>query len=242
MSSASSEPVAVSDHSGTAKVYIIGVGTADGSYLTPHATGAIAGSNTIVGWRTALEATGDLTRGKRRLEQTADNYQKILTEAASLARKKSGPLALLVLGDPLTYPAGIEGLSRPFAGLETEFIPALGPLQLAAGAAHVSLEDSLLVVYRPDKEGNIDPVDLAHKQRLMLDSWLQGLNLIILSDAEQTARQTARFLIENGTGPKAPVTVGEALGTSIERISDTTLGEAAEREWDWTAVLVIRHG
>ncbi|MEN8614008.1 precorrin-6y C5,15-methyltransferase (decarboxylating) subunit CbiE [Dehalogenimonas sp. THU2] len=225
---------------GLLTAFIIGIGPGGKQFLTPKAEKIIDSCGVVVGWAQALNTVRPLIEGKMVIEQTCADYQNALSSASETARSLTTNVAVLVADDPLTYSAGLDSFKRPFSGFKLEIIPAISSFQLAAAAAKISLEDSLLVVYAPDAQGNIDEEDLNNKRRRMLGAFDSSYHLIIMSDLEQTLGQTAAFLIANGLPRDARAIIGEQIGTDEEVITTTDLESAAATSYHWMSMMIIK--
>jgi len=222
------------------KAYIVGIGSGTEDFLTPQAEKVISSCGVVAGWENGLAALGSQLAGKRVFKQDCTNYVAIPVQAAATARELDTDVAVLLLGDPLTYPAGMDVFCRQFAGFKVEFIPAVGSLQLAAAAAMVSLENSRIILYHPESDGSMDKADLAGKREVMLKAIRQGYNLIVLSDIEQMPAQTAAFLLQNGVPPQSEAVISEQPGLADEKITRLSLSEAAQHESSWMSTLVVK--
>jgi len=221
------------------RAYVVGIGPGSDDYVTPQAEKVIDDCGVVVGWQESLTAIDSLIDDKRIFTQDGDNHQTIPFEAQATARKLVTNLALLILGDPLLYPAGVSQFYDQFAGFEVILIPAVGPLQLAAAAARVSLETSRIVMFHPKEDGSIDEKDLARKQRSMLEAIRSGYNLIIMSDLEQSLSQTANFLVQNGLAPETQVVISQRPGDTTEEVIHLRLSEAIGYDNHWKSVMVV---
>jgi len=222
------------------KAYIIGVGSGTNDYLTPRAEKIISRCGVVTGWQSGLEAASSLIKGKKVFKQDGGNYMDVLRQAGKNARELDTDIAVLLLGDPMTYPAGINIFCQQFTDFDVEFIPAVGSLQLAAAAAMVSIEDCRIILYHPDSLGNMDKADLGRKRETMLKAIKEGYNLIILSDMEQMPSQTAKFLVQNDVAPQSEVVISERPGLAGEKITRLSLSQAAEYNANWMSVMVVK--
>lgn len=230
----------VNSKTGFLNAHIVGVGTVDNLFLTPKAEKAIMRCGIVVGWTKTLEALEPILKNKLIIEQDCATYKEAPFAAAEMARTEKKDVAVLVLDDPLTYSGGINRFKKPFDGFKVEFIPAVSSLQLAAAAAQVSLEDSLLVVYTPEDDGSIDQKDLAKKRERMLKAYQSGFNLVIMSDLEQTLAQTATFLIGNGVSKNAETVVGEQIGSKDEKVFVAKISKIAKSTSHWVSCMVVK--
>jgi precorrin-6B methylase 1 len=221
------------------KAYILGVGPNGDDYFTYYTEKVIADCGVVIGWPEALQAAGDYIRDKVVFTQNENNYQTITGEAQARANELGVHLALLILGDPLLYPAGVKPFFEQFAGFEIVLVPGVSPLQLAAAAAQISLETSRTVMFHPKKDGSIDEKDLGRKQRQMLEAIQSGYNLIIMSDLEQSTSQTADFLVQNGLAPETQVVINQRPGEKAEEVNRLCLSEAIKYNSHWKSVMVV---
>ncbi|APV45304.1 cobalt-precorrin-7 (C(5))-methyltransferase [Dehalogenimonas formicexedens] len=220
-------------------VSIIGTGPGNGEFITPISERSLDESQIVIGWPRSLRELGLNLKQKVVLQQDASTYQNVQYQSWELGLISNQDVAVLIQDDPTTYPASHD-FEKLFPCYKIELVPAISSLQLLAAAACISLEDSLLVVYAPDPQGNIDQNDLMRKRQRMIRSFRNGYNLIVLSDIEQTLSQTASFLLKNRISKNTETVVGECMGCADEQVRTLTLSEVAAGNFHWISCMVVR--
>jgi cobalt-precorrin-7 (C5)-methyltransferase len=214
------------------KVYIVGVGPGSPKYLTREAEEAIAEASVIVGWELDLLPAKHLIDGKKIYLQNVKNYVQVAETAAKEARKGNETVAVLRIGDPCIS-SGLDGLLKVFPDFEVRIVSGVSSIQLAAAAAQINIDESLLISFHDGGD------DLEKKCRLMLDGLSQNRHLIILTGPDLGPREAAIYLINNGISEINPAMVCENLALSDEKISRGTLQDMAARQFSWRSIMVV---
>jgi len=113
-------------------------------------------------------------------------------------------------------------------------------VQLAASRACVTLDESVIIVFHPAPDGNIDLMDLDKKRHDMINALAEGRNILILNDVEQMPRQTAQYLISQGMSGDTRGIVCENLSLEDEKIFTGTLKDIVDMDFSWQSVTVVK--
>jgi len=214
------------------KVYIVGVGPGSLRYLTTEAERVIREASIVVGWELDLLPARSLTTDKKVYLQDVNNYIQVAEEAADEARKTGETVAVLRIGDPCIS-SGLAGLLKVFHDFEVKIIPGISSVQLAAAAAQINIDESVVISFH-DGGG-----DLKEKRRFMLDAFRRNRHLIIITGQEQKPDETASYLINNGVNETTPTLVCENLTLGDEKIFRGVLRDVTTRRFSWLSVMVI---
>lgn len=213
------------------KAYIVGTGPGSPTYLTPEAQKAINEAKIVVGWDFNFLPVRPLIKDKKVYLQENSNYIKVAGEAAEEARKQGVTVAVLRVGDPCLS-SGLVGLLKLFHDFEIKIVPGVSSVQLAAAAARINLDESVIISFHENGES------LKEKQRFMLLAFRRKRHLIILT-GDLKPEETARFLIKHGVSETTPALVGENLTLNDEKIFRGTLLEVSSRQFYWLSVMVV---
>lgn len=216
-----------------AKVYIVGVGPGDESWLTGRARAAIAESDAVLGWELNLVPLAGLLDGKRLVVQKPSDYIAVADEAAAAIRTFGGTFAIVRIGDPLVS-SGLDDLLALFRDIPIEIIPGISAVQLIAAVAKVNLDEAVIVSFHEERIWE-------DEQAFMREAFDRGRHLIVLTGPRQHPNDTARYLISRGVDPDTRAIVGESLSLPEERITHATLAEIARQTFHWLSILVVVH-
>jgi len=144
-------------------------------------------------------------------------------------------VAVLRIGDPCLS-SGLVGLLKLFHDFEVKIIPGISSVQMAAAAARINIDESVIISFHEDSK------TLKEKRGFMLDAFHRNRHLIILTGPEQKPEETASYLIKNGVSAATPALVCENLTLENEKIFRGTLREVASGQFSWLSVMVIKRG
>ena len=74
---------------------------------------------------------------------------KVAEEAADEARKQGETVAVLRIGDPCIS-SGLAGLLKVFHDFEVKIVPGISSIQLAAAAAQINIDESVIISFHED--------------------------------------------------------------------------------------------
>lgn len=217
------------------KVYIVGTGPGSPNYLTRVAERVIREANIFVGWETNFIPVRSLTTGKKVYIQDVRNHIQVSEAAADEARKTGEEVVVLRVGDPCIS-SGLVNLLKVFHDFEVEIIPGVSSIQLAAAAAQINIDESVVISFHHRE------VDLEEERRLMLDAFGRNRHLIVITGSVQEPNETASYLIKNGISETTPTLVCENLTLEDEKIFRGALRDVMARKFSWQSVMVIKKG
>jgi iron complex transport system substrate-binding protein len=210
---------------------IIGVGPGDPSWLTERARAAIARSDAVLGWELNLVPLAGLLEGKRLFVQKPGDYEQVAEAAASALRASGGTLAIVRIGDSLVS-SGLTSLLALFHDFAIEVIPGISSVQLAAAAALINLDETVVVSFHEERHWD-------EEQVFLRDAFRRGRHLIVLTGPKQHPNDSAAYLIAEGVDSRTTALVCESLALPEERITRATLAEVAAQTFHWLSVLVV---
>lgn len=193
------------------RITIIGTGqTRDISALAAHP--ALAGADALIGSARALAALHAVNARKIPVKAPV---AAILDSAAALL-EEGKTVVVIANGDPLFHSIGTSFTER-FGPDRLTVLPAVSSVQAAAAKFGMPLDNVRTV----SAHGRQNVLALAHAA-------MDGMPVCLLTDARNTPRAAARFLLSRGvTG--FTVRVAADLGGAMETLWHGSLAEAAER-------------
>jgi len=213
------------------KVYICGVGPGSRKYLTNPVRDAIRSSELVLGWELDLFPIRDMLQNKEVYLQNVSNYTEIARKVAKIARRAGKTVAVARVGDPCIS-SGLQGLLETFHGFDVEIIPGISSVQLAASAARVNIDDSVIVSFH-------DYGDHEEEKKFMIEAFRTGRHLIILTSPDLTPSGAANLLISNGCNPLTAAIVCSNLTLDGERIERSTLGGITRKKFGWLSLVTV---
>ncbi len=215
------------------RAWIVGVGPGASDLLTDRARAVVAESDAILAWELNLRPLAGTIAGKRLFVQHPDDYEAVAAEAADEVRRTNGTLAVVRIGDALVS-SGLTALLALLHDFEVRVVPGIGSAQLAAAAAAVNLDETVLFSFHEERRWE-DERDFLH------ESFRRGRHVVVLTGPTQPPEATARYLIQRGVDPTTRALVGENLSLTDERIVRGSLEEIAAQTFHWLSVLLVVH-
>lgn len=205
------------------KLYIIGVGPGDESYITPAARAQAAECDLLLG---SQRLTRLFDRPSRELDLKGDPPAAVRFILENRAHLKIG---VLVSGDPGLY-SFLGVISNYLRQEEFEVVPGISSVQLAFARLKEGWEDAfILSLHGRDADG------LAGAVR-------QHPTVAILTDGRWTSREIARNLLEHGIEDRELI-ICENLSYPEERIIASDIrGALAAADSQGLSVVIIRKG
>jgi iron complex transport system substrate-binding protein len=214
------------------KAWIAGVGPGSPEYVTERVRNAIREAEIVVGWRVSLELVSSLLDAKTVMIEEVDNYPQVIMRAAEICREEERPTVVLTTGDACVS-AALEEMLGAFKGVDVEVIPGISSVQLAAGRAGVTLEESVIVSFH--KLGSV-----ASRLRWVTDSLSKGRNVICLLDEDFPASWVAKQLLRRKVRSVRDVVVCQSLSLPEEAVFRGTLSEVMSLKTIPLSVAVLR--
>lgn len=183
-----------------------------------------------MGWKISLDLVSALLEGKTVLVEGAADYPRVVRRAAELCLAGK-PTVVLTTGDACVS-AALEEILSAFRGAEVEVIPGISSVQMAAGRAGVSLEESVVVSFH--KLGSVPA-----RVKWVVDSLGLRRNVICLLDEEYPASLVAQWLLERKVSAVREVFVCENLSLPNERVFRGSLRQVAKERFQPLSVAVF---
>lgn len=205
---------------GTAPLFVVGMGPGSDAYLTPAAEQAIAGASILVG-------------AERHLDRYAPSGKELVPFAAILSDlagtladlRSRGTVAVLVSGDP-GFHSLLERIRAHLDPAELEVVPGISSVQLACARLGVSWQNMQLL------SAHGRPVES------VVASLADGSGAAILTDPGHGPGTIARAMLAAGL-PDRRAWVFEDLSYESERITETMLSDLPEKEFGPLTMLVL---
>ncbi|WP_169977018.1 precorrin-6y C5,15-methyltransferase (decarboxylating) subunit CbiE [Tautonia rosea] len=206
----------------TNKVVIVGVGDDGLAGLTESARGILAGADVILGSPSALKTVEDL--GVRKVPLSSDMVEAVDQVRQVMASDAERPV-LVSTGDPLFY--GIARYLCERLGKERfEIVPHVSSMQLAFARVKESWDDAYLA-------------NLGSRPVEAIVSRIRNAEKVGLFSSDRCPPwKLARAMLDRGIEDYRAF-VCEHLGSPDERVTQASLSELAEMEFDPLHVLIL---
>lgn len=214
------------------KAWIAGVGPGSSEYITERVRNAIREAEIVVGWRISLELFSSSLASKTVMIEELNNYPQVVMRAAEICREEGRPTVVLTTGDACVS-AALEEMLDAFKGVDVEVIPGISSVQMAAGRAGVTLEESVIVSFH--KLGSVNK-----RLRWVTDSLSNGRNVICLLDEDFPASWVAEQLLKRKVRSVREVVVCQSLSLPEEQVFRGTLSEVRSLKTIPLSVAVFR--
>lgn len=203
------------------KLYIIGVGPGDESYITPAAGAQVADCDLIMG---SQRLTRLFDRPSRELDLKGDPPAAVQFILENRAHLKIG---VLVSGDPGLY-SFLGVISNYLRQDEFEVVPGISSVQLAFARLKEGWADAFILSLHGRDGGGLAGVVAQHP------------TVAILTDGRWTPREIARNLLEHGIEDRELI-ICENLSYPEERIMVSDIrGVLAAADSQGLSVVIIR--
>jgi cobalt-precorrin-7 (C5)-methyltransferase len=216
-----------------AKLEVVGVGPGSRDYVTLAAKKAVACADLVIGAQRCVALFLGEIKGET-VVLTAQNLQSLLKKAADSV-KAGKKVALLSTGDP-----GFSGLlhtvleSGLFHEKDIAVIPGVSSIQVCAARLNISWDNTRLFTFH---DGDVSD-DAKGK---LVCAYQCGRTILLLPAQKGFApKDIASLLLETGANKETPVYVCENLTLENEKITQTTLNEAASQTFGSLCVMVIK--
>lgn len=232
---------AETDDGATGSVAVVGLGPAGDQWRTPEAQQALAEADVIVGYQTYVDRVPERP-GQRRFASDnrveADRARHALELAAGGAR-----VAVVSSGDPGIFAMAsavlevLDGAEPPLRDVPVRVVPGLSAMQAAAARVGAPLGHDFAVISLSD----ILKPQAVVEQRLDAAA-AADLALALYNPASRTRRaqlESALTVIGRHRGPQTPLIVARAVGSDVERVTVTTLGDVDPDVVDMRTLLIV---
>ena len=227
--------IAMTDSAGThaaaPRAWIAGIGPGSPGFITPKVLDAVKAAEVVVGWQLTLDAVSAHLDGKTVLVEEVGNYPQVVMKGAELCRRGK-PTIVLTTGDACVS-AALEEILGAFKGADVEVIPGISSVQLAAGHAGVTLEESVVVSFH--KLGSIPK-----RLRWVTYALERGRNVICLLDEDFPASWVAQQLLARRVRTVKEAVVCQSLSLPDQKVFRGTLSQVSKRSFIPLSVLVLR--
>ncbi|MCW4028832.1 MAG: precorrin-6y C5,15-methyltransferase (decarboxylating) subunit CbiE [Candidatus Bathyarchaeota archaeon] len=216
-----------------AKLNIVGVGPGSADYVTPAARRTVTEAQLVIGAQRSLALFRSDLKGES-IVLTAKNLVDSL-KAAARAVRGGKSVALLSTGDP-----GFSGLlhtvleSGLFDATDVHVVAGVSSIQASAARLNISWDCARFFTFH---EGTVTEEE---KEELAL-AVKDGKNVLLLPSSKAFApRDIAAYLLTKGVDKQTTVYVCENITLENEKITQTTLADAAKQTFGALCVMVIK--
>ena len=221
------------------KVWVVGLGPGDISYITPEARGAIDTADTIIGYKTYVDLIKPLIEGKEVVSNGMRREVERCETAVRLA-EEGKRVALVSSGDPGIYGmAGIlmEVKEQRNSGIEVEIIPGVTAVSAAAASLGAPLMHDFAIISLSDCLTDWERI----KKRLNCAG--DGDFVIALYNPKSSQRVThieeARDILLKYKKPETPVGIVRNAKRGKEEVIITNLEEMLKHPIDMLTIVII---
>jgi len=234
-------PVDATSSAGIGSVVVVGLGPAGAQWLTPEARAALDEADVLVGYRTYLDRVAHRsgqTRHATDNRQEAERARHALQLAADGAR-----VAVVSSGDPGIFAMAsavlevLDGETGPLAHVPVRIVPGLSAMQAVAARVGAPLGHDFAVISLSDI---LKPWGII--RRRLAAAGAADLTLVLYNPASRTRREQltdALDLLREHRTPDTPVVVARAVGSDIEAVTVTTLGDVDAGVVDMRTLVIV---
>ena len=204
------------------KIVVAGIGPGNEDFITPAALKKIRAAKFLVGGRRALAEFAAQNQITCLITRDLDASINFIREKILL-----GDVVVMVSGDPGYYSL-LDLLRKNFPPQLIEVIPSISSMQLAFAKIALPWHDATLLSFHGR---------LPARESLNFSA---GKILGLLTDAEFNSKTISEILLECGWHKNSSVTICEKLSYPDEKISVTTLADAAQAEPVKHCILIVQ--
>ena len=203
------------------KIFVVGVGPGDKSYITPAALQKIQSAKFLAGGRRVLEDFA--TKEQETCPITVELHlaKKFISEKLLL-----DDVVVMVSGDP-GYFSLLDFLRKNFPREQIEVIPSISAIQLAFAKLALSWYSATLLSFH-GREPDADKLNFE-----------RGKILGMLTDAKFNSATISEILVTHGWQEISQLAICEKLSYPDEKITLTNLGDAIKSEPIKHCVLIV---
>ena len=202
-------------------IHVVGLGLCP-EHRSPELLRLVRSAALVAGGRKTLDEMG-IEKGRR---LTLTSMARFAADLRSRAAESAGDICVLADGDPLLFGIGAS-LLRFFEPGELTFHPNVSALQAACARFGLPWHDCAAL----SLHGREDLTPL-------FAALTHGRLAALYTDARMSPDAVARLLLERGVAAWR-MHVAEALCSPKERLTTSTLAQAAQRSWDPLNIVVL---
>jgi precorrin-2 C20-methyltransferase/precorrin-3B C17-methyltransferase len=220
------------------RVSVVGLGPAGPDWLTAEAQAELAAADELIGYETYLARVPHrLGQGRHATDNRVelDRARHALELAAGGAR-----VAVVSSGDPGIFAmaaAVFEAAEEGGADVEIRVVAGLSAMQAAAARAGAPLGHDFCVISLSDQ---LKPWEVV--ERRLDAAGRADLVVALYNPASRTRRDQllrALEILGGHRGPQTPVVVARAVGSDVESVTITTLGDVDAESVDMRTLLIV---
>lgn len=231
--------------SGAAELLVVGLGPADGGWVTPEASAALESVRHVVGYRSYVDRV-PVRPGQQR--HTSGNTVELDRARLALDKTLAGESAAVVSGGDAgvfgmaaavfeAAGTGVDGEPDRYAHVPIRVLPGVSAFQAVAARAGAPVGGDFAVVSLSDR---LKPWEVVEKRLRAVST--ADMALAIYNPASQTRTEQiarARAVLADQRGASCPVVIGRSVGRPDESLEVTTLGELDPSAIDMRCLLII---
>jgi precorrin-3B C17-methyltransferase len=225
----------------TGRLVVIGLGPGDPRYLTPEAADALAAAEALYGYGPYLDRVPERAGQSR---HPSDNREEGARATAALRHAAQGAIVAVVSGgDPGVFAMAaaiceqIEAGPQAWRTLDVEFVPGITAMLAVAARIGAPLGHDFCALSLSD---NLKPWETVERR---LDAAADAGFVIALYNPVSRARPwqfgNALERLRRHLPATTPIVFGRAVGRPDERVTVTTLAEAAAAQADMATLVIV---
>ncbi len=221
------------------KVWVVGLGPGDHSYITPEAKNAIAAADTIVGYKTYIDLIKPLIEGKTMISNGMRREVERCETAVKLA-EEGREVALVSSGDPGIYGmAGIllEVKEQLKSDIAVEIIPGVTAVSAAAAILGAPLMHDFAIISLSDCLTDWDRI------RKRIHCAADGDFVIALYNPKSSQRVThieeTKEILLTYKSPDTPVGIVRNAKRGQSEVTMTKLEDMLTHKIDMLTIVII---
>jgi precorrin-6y C5,15-methyltransferase (decarboxylating) CbiE subunit len=215
------------------RLFIVGVGPGSRDYLTEIAKDRLRNSDVVAGFEPPIETVRYLLKEDTEvLILDFANEEEVLKQIKDRI-KEGKTCTICCVGDP-TF-SDKEFINKFYAISDSvELVPGISSAQIAFIKAHLTMEDTRLIVFH--KKGFLE----SEKEDL-LDAVRKGRDVLIVPRFRDfMPSHIASFLIDEGVSPLKKAIVYENLTLDDERVYEGSLGGVQHEDFGQLCIMVVK--
>ena len=203
------------------KIFVVGIGPGDKSYITPAALEKILSAKFLLGGRRALKDFSTPAQEIFAITKDLESAINFIREKILLA-----DVVVMVSGDPGYY-SMLDLIRKNFSTDLIEVIPSISAMQLAFAKLSLSWYDAKLLSFHgrrpPDEDLKFSPQKV----------------LGLLTDSEFNSATISKILLQLGWHENSNLAICSRLSYADEKIILTTLAQAVIAEPVKHCILIV---
>lgn len=214
-------------------LFVVGIGPGAKEYITERVRKIIKDADLVAGFEPAINIIRGLVNKKAEIIVLDYANEKIKLDIIASKLSESKKCVICCVGDPNFSEQQFIKKIKSACG-QTEVIPGISSVQIAAAMAGLAMEDIRFITFH--KSGSLE----TEKMELIEASKL-GKNIILLPCPwDFMPQDIARLLIRNGISPKVGISIYEKLTLENETVFNGRLEDLPGKDFSDLSIMIIK--